>query len=285
MGQKTNITITNLSLKNSEWNNKYLEKNSEESSLLLYKNIKIKDYLNRIFSMYGFLVHTCKIEYGINQTNFIIFLVEKKSETQKIYSENLKQLRNNNTKSLKLINSKNLLDYIVNNILTVDLSLFLKAQTITIQTQNLNKKFENSLTKPQLIKHKNFLKTFKRFLRNPLFKESLKLLFIAVSEKNSSKLIAEIISNYFSKEKKRHGFGLFFFKKSLSTLINTNFSKISGIKVVISGRFNSAPRAAKKILRIGKISLQSFNSSTNYHETTSFTNNGTFGIKVWICEK
>ena len=43
MGQKTNSIITSLSLKNSNRNLKYMEKNKEESSLFVYKNIKITD--------------------------------------------------------------------------------------------------------------------------------------------------------------------------------------------------------------------------------------------------
>ena len=63
MGQKTNSTIFRLSLKTSEWNQKYLEKNNEESTLYLYKNVEIQDYIGVILNNYNFFTHSCKIEY------------------------------------------------------------------------------------------------------------------------------------------------------------------------------------------------------------------------------
>ena len=289
MGQKTNSTIAHLSLKNSDWNLKYIEKNKEESSLFVYKNIKIIDYLNKIFNQYGFIMHTCKIKSTNTSAVFIIFLVEKRLETVKFYSNNLKDLKLNKqtigTKHL-LINNKNLINFITNHVLSIGLNLFLKTQSITIKVHNLNKNFESKLvsSKQKTTEYQKLLKIFRPFLKNNFNKELLKLLFIAVSERNSAKLIAETINLYFVNQKKRHGFGLFFFKKVLSALIVSNFSKVKGTKIVIAGRINGAPRANKKILKIGTVPLQSFNLPINYYESTAFTSNGTFGIKVWVCD-
>ena len=68
MGQKTNPTIFNLSLKNAEWKSKYIEKNKEESSLFLYQDIEIRNYLDQVFKNFGLLIHNCKIEYGQETT-------------------------------------------------------------------------------------------------------------------------------------------------------------------------------------------------------------------------
>ena len=57
MGQKTNASFFRLSLKNSEWNHKYIEKNKEESTVYLYKNVEIYDYIDTIFKHYNF---SCK---------------------------------------------------------------------------------------------------------------------------------------------------------------------------------------------------------------------------------
>jgi len=62
-------------------------------------------------------------------------------------------------------------------------------------------------------------------------------------------------------------------------------SKVQGIKILIAGRLNNAARSRNKIIKIGKISLLEINSKIDYSETTAFTSNGTFGVKVWICEK
>jgi|TARA_B110000967_G_scaffold209396_1_gene265428 ribosomal protein S3 len=287
MGQKTNSTTFSLSLKNAEWKSKYVEKNLEESSILLHKNIEIRNYLNRIFKLHGLIIHNCKIEYNHTTASFFVTFFEKKTETLRFYNQNSKTSQKELTSSSNYTNSKELINHLVNNILTINLNLFFKNKTVVFKVQNLNQKFEllinNSKTK--LFKYKDILKQFRRFLKNPLFKELIKVLFIAVTERNSAKLVAEAISHYFTKQKKRHGFILFLLKKTLETLIPSEFSIVKGVKIVISGRFNGAQRSNKKILKINTVPLQSFDSTISYYEDTAYTSNGTFGIKVWICEK
>jgi ribosomal protein S3 len=67
----------------------------------------------------------------------------------------------------------------------------------------------------------------------------------------------------------------------LKKFLNKNFSKIKRIKISVKGRFNGAPRAKTKTLYIGVPPFLTLNSDINYSESTSFTSNGTFGIKVW----
>lgn len=279
MGQKTNSTILNLSLKNAEWKSKYIEKNLEESSMLLYKNIEIRNYLNRIFKLYGFLIHNCKIEYSLTTARFFITFYEKKTET--------KNLSNQINTRDNVSNNKNLIKNLIQYIVAIDLNLFLNNKTVIFKIQNLNQKFGVLIntSKANLLEYKTIIKQFKRFFKTSIFKELIKILFIIVSEKDSAKLLAETIANYFSKQKKQHGFLLFLLKRVLERLIISQFSIVNGVKIVITGRFNGVPRANKKILIIGKVPLQSFNSSISYYEETSYTINGTFGIKVWISEK
>lgn len=262
MGQKTNPTIINLSLKNSEWKFKYIEKNIEESSLLFYKNLEVDSYISNVFNNYGILIHSCNIEHNNSEVNINILFA------------------NLDYGSIK----NSTVNKIVNDLLMSNLQLFFKTKKINIKTQNLNKKFESLLVKNNLRNYKHLMRVLKRFITKPLSKNLLKTNFIVVSEKNSSKLLAGIIANYFNKQKKRHGFILFFLKKTLNYLIPSTLSIVKGIKIVISGRFNGAPRASKKILKIGSVPIQSFSKKINYSEQTAFTPNGTFGIKVWICE-
>lgn len=280
MGQKTNASIFRLGLKTSEWKYKYIEKNTEESSIFLYKNLEIENYINNIFKLYGLITHDCKIEYTQTDANVFISYYESKQYTAKIYSEDATET--NNPK-----NSKELIAFLISTVLTVGLNLYIKNKTINIKTQDLGKKFENLLQKNKLYKSEYFktIKQFKRFLKSPDQKDLIKILFISVSEHNSAKLLAESISVYINKNKKRHNFLLFVLKKALTELITLRLSKVQGIKIAITGRFNGVPRAKKKLLKIGRIPLQSFDSSISYYNSTSFTPNGTFGIKVWICEK
>lgn len=287
MGQKTNSTIFSLSLKNAEWKSKYAEKNLEESSILLDKNIKIRAYLDRVFKLHGLIIHDCKIEYNHTTANFFITFFEKRTETIKLYEQNKKAYKETPGISSNFTNSKELINHLINNVLSIDLNLFLKTKVIVFKVQNLNQKFEQEIngSKTKLFKCKNILKQFRRFLKNPLFKELIKALFIAVTERNSAKLIAESISHYFTKQKKRHGFVVFLLKRTLETIIDSKFSIVKGVKIIISGRFNGAQRSNKKILEVNTVPLQSFDSIISYYEDTAYTSNGTFGIKVWVCEK
>lgn len=262
MGQKSNPTIINLSLKNAEWKFKYIEKNLEESTLLFYKNLEVQNYISNLFAGYGVLVHSCYIEHNNNETNVIILFTNLNSE----------ELKNST------------LNFLVNNLLLLNLQLFFKSQKINIKTQNLSKKFEFSLIKHRLVEYKQLMNLLKRFINKPSSKNLIKAIFVVISEKNSSKLLSEIVVNYFNTHKKRHGFILFFLKKTLNYLIPSNLSIIKGVKIIISGRFNGAPRSSKKILKIGSVPIQSFSKKINYNEQTAFTPNGTFGVKVWVCE-
>ena len=92
MGQKTNSTIFSLTTKKAEWKSKYIEKNVEESSVLLFQDVEIRNYINRIFKIYGFLVHSCKIDYNYGNIIFLINLYNKKTKlknfTKKIAKKN-----------------------------------------------------------------------------------------------------------------------------------------------------------------------------------------------------
>ena len=175
----------------------------------------------------------------------------------------------------------------VTKILTINSNLYFKNKIAIIKTQDLSKKFEHYINKNQhyLSNYKTTIKLFKRFLKDPLQKNLIKILFITTVEKHSAKLLADFIALYLNKNKKKHNYLFFLLKKVLTNLLKLNFTKITGIKIMITGRFNGAPRAKSRTLTLGVVPLQSFTSNIDYHNSTSFTQNGTFGVKVWICEK
>jgi len=84
---------------------------------------------------------------------------------------------------------------------------------------------------------------------------------------------------------KRHNSFLTFLKRALFIFSKLKNSNISGIKILITGRFNGVPRAKGRIIQTGCLPLQSLDSKINYHNTEAQTPYGTFGIKVWISEK
>lgn len=282
MGQKVNATIFRSGLKNTKWCFKYTDKNKEESSIFLYKNIEIQNYINKIFKDFNIFVKNCEIEHTDSTIKILITFFRFKNI--KLYSStsekpSLLPFNQNNTKQL--------VSYIITKILILSTNLYVGTKTTIIKTQNLNKSFELKINKNlnYLHSYKTVLRSFKKFLKDPVQRNLIEILFITISENNSAKLLAESISFYLSKYKKKHNYLMFLLKVVITTLLPLNFSKTKGVKIVIAGRFNGAPRAKKKTLTIGVVPLQSFNSTISYHNTTSFTQNGTFGIKVWISEK
>ena len=147
--------------------------------------------------------------------------------------------------------------------------------------QNINRGISLNISQ----KEQNFLKKkflfLRRYSKNKFFKESLNIVFIITKIKNPAKILAEFLALQISLLK-RHNHFLIFLKTLLILFINSKFSKIKGIKIVINGRFNGAPRAKNRLILIGNIPIQTIDNLIDYHQTTSYTKNGTFGVKIWI---
>ena len=97
------------------------------------------------------------------------------------------------------------------------------------------------------------------------------------------KLLTEFIAFQFSVMKKHNTF-LVFLKQTIFTLQNSSFSSIKGLKLLIKGRLNGAPRARSKIISSGSVPLQNFTSDIVKSTSISYTPNGTFSITAWACK-
>jgi ribosomal protein S3 len=160
-----------------------------------------------------------------------------------------------------------------------------KQCNISLTAKPLNSDIKQEFTKKNIKTFKKDLIKLRKYDQNEFFKEGINILFLCSIRKNSAKLLSYFIA-YQLKKFKKHNFFLRFIKNVLVLFNNRVFSKLEGIKIKIKGRFNKAPRARSKILTIGKdIPALTLKARINYAETTSFTANGTFGVKVWICEK
>ena len=166
------------------------------------------------------------------------------------------------------------------------LSLFTNNQVnISLTLKPLNSTLKEKISKKNFkIIKKNVVK-LRKYEQNKFFKDGINTLFFSITNKNSAKLLSNFIANQLQKLK-RHNFFLRFIKNTLLLFNTKQISKIQGIKIKVKGRFNRAPRARHKIIKIGNgVPALSINSKIDYGESTSFTSNGTFGVKVWICEK
>jgi ribosomal protein S3 len=141
-------------------------------------------------------------------------------------------------------------------------------------------------------KNLNFFKVYQKrnlillqkFRDATFFKDGIELLFHVTYNRNSANLLAKFISLQLKKIK-RHKFFLGFLKKTLTVLLNSTLSKVQGIKIIVKGRLNGAPRAKHKIITIGDVPTQRINANIDYSQTTSHNVNGSYGVKVWVIEK
>merc|ERR1711862_100319 len=122
-------------------------------------------------------------------------------------------------------------------------------------------------------KHKKIFMSLQKFRNTPFLKEGIELLFQVAYNSNSANLLAKFIGSQFKKIK-RHKFFLSFLKQTLTILLNSNSSKIKGVKIIVKGRLNGAPRANQKIIVIGDVPAQSISAKLDYSQTAVHNSNG-----------
>lgn len=224
-----------------------------------------------------------------NQTNLKLlhFLENQEQNFQKTRMNRIKRvhLLKKYKQSLNLkthLTNENLMkNGIVEQILET-LSLFTNEKShIFLVFKNLNKGMSFRLPKEEKNSLKKKVCFLKRYSRNKFFKESLNIVFMATKIRSSAKIFAEFLAQQIA-FLKRHNHFLIFIKTLLNLFINSKFSKIKGIKIIINGRFNGAPRAKNRLILIGNIPIQTIDNIIDYHQAISYTKNGTFGIKVWV---
>jgi ribosomal protein S3 len=192
--------------------------------------------------------------------------------------------------NFKKVNSKHEIstktNFFFKESLLESISKFIQKQiniSITLKQLNNNIKQEISKKEQKLVK-KNLIK-LRKYKQNKFFKEGINILFTSIKTNNSAKLLSKFIAIEL-KNLKRHNFFLKFVKTTLTLFYNKNFSNCKRIKIQVKGRFNGAPRARNKLINIGnRVPVLTINSKIDYAESTAFTSNGTFGVKVWINEK
>lgn len=162
---------------------------------------------------------------------------------------------------------------------------------VSVTLQNLNR--YKQLSHVQIKDLKIIFRQLRKFIRNSFFKEAINVLFINISKRKSAKLLAEFISDQFRLNQlrtdqmaisRKDNYFLGFLKQTIMLFIKSETSCLTGMKIAIKGRFNRAPRARTSKIHFGKFSLQSFNSKIDYYQSTAYSINGTFGVKVWLCE-
>lgn len=233
---------------NENWKIKYFEKNTKESHINIFRSLEIEKYLRQELKKEGFELHTYKLNFS-NSTLNIFMSVHHQNKKNPLRNNLLKNI----TKSLNKFTDNKL--------------------NITLTIQIINVSNSNKVVKRMLMNFNKF--------KVPMLKRLYVPLMI---QKNSAKLLGTFITKQLEKTK-RHNLFFNSLTGSLALLINQQYSKIQGLKILIKGRLNNAPRSRNKLITLGKISKITKNVKLDYSESTAFTSNGTLGVKIWISEK
>jgi len=340
MGQKINPVIFRLGV-NKTWKTEFFEKKNNELPLYVFKDLEIKNYIERVLETYGIILHDYKQQYNGSTLNLYVscfvtsdFTLNKKGTVERLVIKNtagqkkvVKNLRNyvgniiylspdkkesnllgNFSRLYKLKQYFNLVsniqsplqqtNFVFQN--TVDNKFSatnFKVDGIFDQIFEVLNLFSNNRLNLTLNfccinKDLYFLKfsqekifmSLQKFRNSPFLKEGIELLFHVAYNLNSAHLLSRFIA-FQLKKIKRQKFFLSFLKQSLTILLNSEQSKIKGVKILIKGRLNGVPRAKQKMIVVGDVPTQSISAKLDYSQTTMHNSNGSYGIQVWVVEK
>lgn len=260
MGQKINPKIYRLGLFSNEWDSYYIEKNYEESSLLIFYDLKIREYFSRILNLNGLLLQNCKLRYTEESISISVYYF--RLDDKSIFLENSDLIKINNSIYYFLRKGR------VDNINALKISLRFrdvskyKKQFINYNVDSLNK-------------------IFRRYIKDKLFEEVVRLSVVTMLINNSSRLLVEFLVLRLKTIKNQNKI-IFYLKLVISNLIVKDIFKVNGFKLIINGRFNKSARSRKKDIILGSIALHTIRINLDYFQSPVFTSVGTFGIKLWI---
>lgn len=124
MGQKINPTIFRLGV-NKTWKTEFFEKKNHELPLYVFKDLEIRNYIERVLETYGIILHDYKQHYNDSTLNLYVsyfvtsdFAVDKKETTERLTIKNgvgnrkvVKKLRNSVKDSTHFLFSNKTIDF------------------------------------------------------------------------------------------------------------------------------------------------------------------------------
>lgn len=245
---------------NKDWKLKYFEKSKDESHINIHRSLEIEAYYKQLFKTQGFNLFNFTLNFTNSILTVFLFVYAKENQHQK---KNKRVKNKNNTFGFLKNSLKSLSEFMGNKF-----RIILKIRSI--KNKPISKELSQTL----------FNLNFDRFK----IPEMKKLYLILATQQNSTELLGNFITNQL-KITKRHNFFFSLLYKSLAALIKQKDSRIKGLKIVITGRLNNTLRAQSRTLKIGQIPLMSTNTKIEYSALTSFTSNGTIGVKIWLNNK
>jgi ribosomal protein S3 len=320
MGQKVNPLIFRMGSKNKLWDSKYLGKDPEEFSYYLFQDLQIEDYINTVFKLHNMIIYNYVIKRSTHKLNIFIdfyttskvsikalyffsnisnfksrvLRVQKHKRRSRVFFFNFISIKNKlknqfqvnkHLKQTSMNQKKFFFSYSKLKLKMIETVLkFSKVFKLSFHLNNIQNETINNFYKSKNVNLKSIVQGLNSYSREKFFNEMIEIMIIIFTARNTSKLLTSFIAFQFQMTK-RHNTFLTFLKRAISLLNSIQYFKIYGIKIIISGKFNGASRSKKRTIQTGRLPLQNFNSRISYHCTHAHTPYGTFGVKVWVCEK
>jgi ribosomal protein S3 len=316
MGKKVHPTIFRIDAKYKNWQFLYFSKNNEDTAYYVKQSLDIRQLLDRVFESNNVLINNCiisrsnlkiKISISFYVTSKVviksllssnkIFKIKKQTQVKKkflqsksiIFLKSFKKILRARSllKFLKLKKLENIRQTQIKisefrNSLINTLSAFTGCDNVTLNFRSIQNVALLKIIKQQSLKIA--IKELNNYSRENFFKETIEILILMCFNKNMAILLCKFII-FQMQHMKRHNNFLIFLKRALLIFIGVRYSKLLGVKITISGRFNGVPRAKSRTLHAGTVPLQTRKLGIDYYSDRSYTKYGVFGIKIWVCEK
>lgn len=247
---------------------------------------RIKTFINNVklqkivMLQYQKFIYKNLVKYNNYKNLFKIFLLNKK-----LYKKRLKILRYyknyvkiSDNKNIQTLKKKNFLKQCIES-----LNIFTKKKfNNSLILNQVNNNIIFNLTYRQLQLLKKLVSQLRQFKNSNFYKKGINIILSTLINLNSTDLLVNYIALNLQIEK-RHGFFLKFLVKIFSLLVKHKFSKVKSVKILINGRLNGKPRSKKKLIVINNnMSLMTINSPIYFNQSTAYSLNGTFGVKLWV---
>lgn len=283
MGQKVNPAIFRLN-QSEAWKTKFFEKKSKELPEYIFRDLELSNYLRRFFAIHNLALYDYRVYYTNSSINiyFSYFVPPLPTLNNNIkFPTSVKLMKQNGeTSKMTLLNRDDCQkDYLLKQLIKGVHLFFPQKHKLTLIFNCLNKQV--NLSQVELSFLNKSLMLLQKFKNSDFFLEGFNVCFYAVTSAQSAQLIGDFLTK-FLKTIKRQKYFLSFLKKTLVIFIYAPFSQVQGIKIVLKGRLNGAPRARHRVLAVGNVSTQTINTLVDYYQTTVTNSNGSYGIKVYI---
>lgn len=285
MGQKINQRIFRVDYKKNGWDYIYNYKYNQKYSSYLIQNVLIKQYLNFFFNSFCILLNNLKLIYCKGSLLFNVKFYTLFNLNQNLLIKKAENSRKKQAWFLRFFkfNLYNFYKFLFHKASIFIVEYFKVANLVFLTAPVKEKSAINLRTDYCKLSYIKLKLQLRRYLSTPFFKECFCILLSSIKLQNFSDVLSFYLKLEISKLKK-HNFFLTFLKRALIFFVYSPLSKINGIKILIKGRLNGKPRSSHKLIQVGRISAQSFESKICSTKATSFSALGTFGIKIWICE-